>query len=602
MTDASMTPKLKEKMKRKEREIAELDNAIARHFNMVVERNERNSSDTMTTAATNVSYAAGDGGVSCSSKPDETNFSAFACYSSDLYFAGPKISIIDAEPIGNVSPIRFSPVSDTGSVHENEKISFSENSSLFIPITDELDASLEPSTSSTTFTTLLTFQQQQQQQPSSSSTVSKWAPRKSKKIPIYKQNSIVGTSKNNLSSKKSQQHTDSPYCFTDEDEEEEISPKFIPPIVADDREPSTPVENVKEKLVEEEVNRKLLQISSLHPELRLAAIKDGVKNSDGVKCTNASTHASNVGGVQKSTVHCNPSYVHRTPMNVATSASEQFSDLLRHVVPKKRLSASNRGNVVCTDMTPKNITLNFNCLNSSNTNNNHSSSGAMSSSSSSVGGGGVLSRTSALNYSTSSFSSNVSCSTPLDNSKLDTFVKTEIIPDTDTAKPYSCSTSSRSSIDGIKIPPDPTSLKNSIDNDESSTKPLEPLKPKLIIRIPKQCLTNVKFEKRVVDDEDDGKNDEFDKDFIDDNYFISRSSKKHKHKHKHKKKHKKERQSFDDAYDESKKEDKKKKRRSSEFISATTTSSSSHVIENGEISTKRRKRFIISSKFSKFIS
>uniref|UniRef100_A0A915HRC1 Uncharacterized protein n=1 Tax=Romanomermis culicivorax TaxID=13658 RepID=A0A915HRC1_ROMCU len=82
--------------------------------------------------------------------------------------------------------------------------------------------------------------------------------------------------------------------------------------------------SVDEKLVEEEVKRKLMQISSLHPELRLAISNSGNKSDIGS------------GGTQEMRMHHN--FSDEDAMRQTFTQPLTAADALRHVVPKKRLS------------------------------------------------------------------------------------------------------------------------------------------------------------------------------------------------------------------------------------------------------------------------
>lgn len=570
---ASMTPKLKDKMRRKERELAEIDRDFARHFNAVAAEKERlGTSSIISMRFTGEWVSLGTLTSDLSFRPSADLFKR-TCNTNASHTTAP---VED----GLLSPCTTSPFTfESEPLEESDQILtarfpyltkyFLPNASAVTP-EDEIPPS-KPSATNATCSSTKNEAPNQMQDSSRMQTTSKWAPRKSKRVPIYKQqapatarltddgsslisspcSSATGGDKSfssgapvkigNVGGKK--RHTsqtvgvgsaaapDSPFSFTDEDQEED-EPKATSVFcgrrkgvsakteLLDEQQPSTSREigrpsgpahgrktrratqveraaardakkaTIDERLVEEEVTRKLMQISSLHPELRLAISNSRTKTSS----TGEESNASDMPLASRTRSATNQSSMSQWDFQ---DESMDGDEALRHVVPKKRLS-------VCT----------------------RAAAQAMQAANSSIGLD--------LEHQMSSLGSHDTKPSISDEPVVHSFLRTQIINDTETAKPTNynpalvCRNSGSLALSQSSNPAP-----------KQSQEQTAPLKPKLILRIPRHYLppseSSSNMKEKIEEETDPLEGEPLRLPPLTVNLSDSREHRSKKHKHKKKK-------------------------------------------------------------------
>lgn len=256
------TPKLREKMKRKaqgENELAEIDRAFARHLSMVVEKNKAQLVE----------------------KVDETpleELTADSCLTSRLRgrFTS-KSSAADA-----TSPVLFEQTSTSSFDAELDELKRNVRKMMYAKRQQEkaaakLEQEAKRKSISAKASSLDDARDSSTPAAAAASVAAKTA-RKSEKVPIYKQKSIsvdkTAPERRRSSTVFASVDADSPYSFTEDDDEKEKGDPMkdaAETSVSMDQAPTVgPVDEMKQKMLDEEVAKKLQQISSLHPELRLS--------------------------------------------------------------------------------------------------------------------------------------------------------------------------------------------------------------------------------------------------------------------------------------------------------------------------------------------
>lgn len=305
---STVTPKLREKIKMKrERELAEIDKAFDRHLSLVAEKNARNTSSLVDINLPSLSSAQAVDQPTTglvvnvisnnSNAPSPLDDSAAS--TSKAAFSGSAAAKAKTPP--PASPPRFSPVSFSPPVSPPAPSRGSTNPLSALPA-----SLLSPAGGASSEVKLFIPATKSKEEGALKAT----------KVPVYKLQASLDVA--NTSTEKDSIEKDAPktstsisrivddaYEFTDE--EENVEKK-------ENRQPVGVNEDVKEIELEKEVTEKLLRISSIHPELKV---------STGM-------------GSSQPGVPANGESVTPEQARAPSTASSAGSDVWRHVVPKKR--------------------------------------------------------------------------------------------------------------------------------------------------------------------------------------------------------------------------------------------------------------------------
>lgn len=266
------TPKLREKMKRKaqgENELAEIDRAFARHLSMVAEKDEAHSLTATKPAAPEERQV------------DETPLdllTADTCLANRLHSGFSKAD--NSNRLQATSPVLFEQTLAPPIDLELDELKRDIRRIMFTkkpPLERSASSKSEEQKKRHSVSAKTSAAADATDTSDTSAPVARTT-KKSDKVPIYKQKSIsvekIPERRRSSAGCGASLDTDSPYNFTDDEEEKEKAEA-----AKDGNETSTstdrsnsaaPLDEMKQKILDEEVARKLQQISSLHPELKIS--------------------------------------------------------------------------------------------------------------------------------------------------------------------------------------------------------------------------------------------------------------------------------------------------------------------------------------------